>query len=187
MKRIKNYLLTVLLFLMITPVLGQYNNNLTVFHRILLYNDANELLIVKIKNTDIWVTPGLYQNKTQDIKKGLDSIVATYGVMQSEPILKGVFTLQRKTDSTASMSVRNLFVSHVQSYRPKVPDIIEEVKWVSPAEAAKMMSFPHISEMILQTSKYQQTLWGGAFTIVRSNGKTTSEMSVPFYSLGKQK
>ena len=33
------------------------------FNRMFIYNDSSEIMLVKIKGTELWVTPGLYQNK----------------------------------------------------------------------------------------------------------------------------
>ena len=59
------------------------------FHRLLLLNDKQELLVVKIKNTDFWVTPGLYATSDEPTEQKLHEQAAEYGLSLSELDLKG--------------------------------------------------------------------------------------------------
>ena len=54
----------------------------------LVLNKDKKLLVVKLKNHDLWVTPGLYQNSSQTIKQGIDSIASTYGIKISDMQLR---------------------------------------------------------------------------------------------------
>ena len=76
--------------------IAQVQNDISIFHRLLLFNSKDELMVVKIENTDFWVTPGLYQTKEQTIKNGLDSIASIYGIQIKNLKLKGTFILKRE-------------------------------------------------------------------------------------------
>ena len=57
-------------------------------------------MIVKIKNSDIWVTPGFYQDSVQFIKEGLIDIALTYGITVSPPQLKGIFSMRHDNEES---------------------------------------------------------------------------------------
>ncbi|PHV04072.1 hypothetical protein CSQ96_27910 [Janthinobacterium sp. BJB412] len=70
------------------------------FHRLLLLNEKNELMVVKIKNSNRWVTPGWYQDDRLTIAQGLDELAAGYGVKIATPKLRArrytqVLTVER--------------------------------------------------------------------------------------------
>jgi hypothetical protein len=50
-------------------------------------------MVVQIENTDLWVTPGLYQKDQLSIKAGIDEMASIYGNEIETLELKGVFIL----------------------------------------------------------------------------------------------
>ena len=58
---------------------AQKHGKVSTFHRLIINNSENEIMMVKIKNKDVWVTPGFYQDSVQFIKEGLHEIASTYG------------------------------------------------------------------------------------------------------------
>ena len=83
-------------------------------------------MVVKIENTAFWVTPGLYQNKENTIKNGLDNIAATYGIKTELPELKGVFLLKIDLNGVKSMSLRNVYTVKIKEGELKKPN---GIKW----------------------------------------------------------
>ena len=106
-----------ILLLLATSQLGfaQKNGNVSIFHRLIISNSNNEIMMVKIKNTDVWVTPGFYQDSVQFIKEGLHDIAATYGMKISNPKLKGAFSMRREIGEKREMLLRNIYHSNYLS------------------------------------------------------------------------
>ncbi len=154
------------------------------FHRLLIMNQSDELMIVKIKNSNVWVTPGLYQTHNQTIKEGLDSIASTYGITLTNMELKGVFTLQQK--ATGVMAIKNYFVTKVDGWGKYYPDILEEVRWLPLKEAYKLLSFPHINLFTKQVMAEPDVLWGGTVLKYKEGKENRGEIIEDFYSLSKK-
>lgn len=60
-------IIVVILIFLFHSVNAQVEKAIAIFHRLLILNSQNELMVVNIENTDFWVTPGLYQTKKQHI------------------------------------------------------------------------------------------------------------------------
>ena len=146
-------LFIVALILLFSSVRAQNDEEVKIFHRLVILNSDNELMVVKIENAEVWVTPGFYQTPDLTIKKGLIDLALAYGIEIDEPKLKGVFILKRELDNAYSTSLRNIFVGHSKSDSQKIPNGIEEVKWVTTEEAMQLITFPHISVMIQQINE----------------------------------
>ena len=56
-------IIVVILIFLFHSVNAQVEKDKAIFHRLLILNSQNELMVVNIENTDFWVTPGLYQTK----------------------------------------------------------------------------------------------------------------------------
>ncbi len=99
----------------------------------IIYNAENELMLVKIKDTDVWVTPGFYQDSTQFIKEGLHDIASTYGLKISNPELSGVFSIRREVEGGKEMLLRNIYrcdyLSGVVHFPENQSFEIGEIKW----------------------------------------------------------
>lgn len=148
------------------------------FHRLLLLNEKNELMVVKVKNSNRWVTPGWYQDDRLTITEGLDELAASYGVKIATPTLRGVFTLKG-----SQVSTRLIYTTKIKSGELKAPEIIEEIKWLPIPKAVEIITFPHISDQITQISKYPDVVWGGSQTMYQENGVYSSQVVEKFYPL----
>lgn len=176
----KKILFVLLIAFMSISVKAQ-ESKVTTFHRMLILNKENKLLLVKIKNKDIWVTPGLYQNSKQTIKQGIDSIASTYGITVFDVGLRGMYGL--KTPSENYYSTRNIFVMKTDAIDVLLPEIIEEVVWLDMNEAVKRISFPHINAFIKDVFMFPNAIRLGTIERITSNGKLITKVSEAFYSL----
>lgn len=176
----------VLLVLLITAMnftVKAQESKITTFHRMLILNKENKLLVVKIKNKDVWVTPGLYQNSKQSIKQGIDSIAATYKIKVFNVELRGVYGL--KNPSQHYYSTRHIFVMRTNSMDVFLPEIIEKALWLDVNEAVKKINIPHINDFIKDVFMYPNTIRYGTVERFESNGKLESKISEKFYSTKK--
>ncbi|NER16601.1 NUDIX hydrolase [Spongiivirga citrea] len=175
--------LSILLFSFFQYTSAQSVNEIQIFNRLIFQNSNNEILVVKIKNTDFWVTPGLYQNSEQTMRQGLDSIAMTYGIKIKELKLNGIFTLNRELNNKKSTSIRNIFTATYPGGKLKTPEIIEKTKWVEIDEALTIISFPHINLMLDKVMKEDNKVWGGSLLQFRDNGSWKSKITEEFYEL----
>ena len=178
----KKILLVLLIALMGISVNAQ-ESEVTTFHRMLILNKENKLLVVKIKNKDIWVTPGLYQNSKQTIKQGIDSIASTYGIKVFDVSLRGIYGLI--TPSKNYYSTRNIFVMKTDSIDVLLPEIIGEALWLDINEAVKRINFPHINDFIKDVFMFPSVIRYGTIERVEINGKRISKISEEFYGTKK--
>lgn len=148
------------------------------FHRLLIFNMKNELMIVRVKNSDRWVTPGWYQDDRLTIKEGLSELVASYGIKTTAPTLRGVFTLKANQIST-----RLIYSAKLDGGEIKAPDIIEEIRWLPVEKALDVITFPHIRTQIRQITEHPGTIWGGSQTMYQENGAYGSKIIENFYPL----
>ncbi|MBC6999955.1 hypothetical protein [Cytophaga sp. FL35] len=173
----------ILFIIVCHSVNAQVDNNIPIFHRLLLLNAQNELMVVKIENTDFWVTPGLYQSKEQTIKNGLDSIASTYGLKLKEIHLKGTFMLKRELNGASSTSLRNVYTAKVQKGMAKKHEGISEIKWLSVDEVMKTITFPHINLMVKQIMSKPNDIWGGTLLQFKENDLWRAKVLEEFYRL----
>jgi hypothetical protein len=177
----------IILLLIVLPQItnAQQSENVSIFNRLLILNAENELLVVKISNTDFWVTPGLYQNSHQSINVGLDSIAATYGVTLSNTELRGIFTLKRELNGKKSTSLRNVFVAQGIKTNENllIPKGIEKVKWLSIEEALAQMTFPHTNFMIEKIVQNPEVVWGGTLLQFKEGNEFKSKVLEEFHPM----
>lgn len=141
------------------------------------------MMVVKIENRDFWVTPGLYQTDKQTMKRGLDSIASTYGIQLKDLKLKGSFLLIRDLNGAKSTSLRNVFSAKVKNIQLKAPEGIENIKWLSPQDDIKKITFPHINAMIRQITKNPDQVWGGTLLQYKENDQWKTTLLEAFYEL----
>lgn len=173
----------ILLFVCLNLAYSQSNNELSVFHRLTLLNDQNELLVVKVKDAPFWVTPGLYLTSNQTIKQGLDSLAGTYGLTLKNPKLSGLFILKREINGKKSSSVRHVFTAEVKGGSIKLPQGIEQIKWLSPKEAFELITFPHISSMLEKTLEDPEHVWTGTLMQYREGQEWKGKILEEFYPI----
>ena len=164
-------------------VQAQTENEVSIFHRLLIFNQNKELLVLKIENTNFWVTPGLYQNEEQTLKKGLDSVASTFGLVIKDLELKGTFLLKRDINGKKSSSLRNVFIAKTENAVVLKPKGIQEVQWLSTSEAMDKINFPHINAMIRQITNYPTKIWGGTLLQFKENNEWKTKILEDFYEL----
>ena len=174
---------TLILFVLVQIVNAQIEKDIPIFHRLVILNSENELMVVKIENTDFWVTPGIYQTKELSIKKGLDSIALTYGIEIEDIKLNGVFILKREINGEKSTSVRNVYTAKSKESIMKKPNGIEEIKWLSVDKAMEQITFPHINAMIEKIMTKPNEVWSGTLLQYKENEDWKSKILEEFYSL----
>lgn len=177
---------TIVFFFMMSCIIIQVQSQNTissVFNRLLIFNSQNEMMVVKIENRDFWVTPGLYQTENQTLKRGLDSIASTYGIQLKDLKLKGSFLLVRDLNGTKSTSLRNVFTAKMETIHLKSPSGIENIQWLSPQDALKKITFPHINAMIQQITAKPNKVWGGTLVQHKENNQWKTIILGAFYEL----
>lgn len=171
----------VLIIAFISISVKAQESKITTFHRMLILNKENKVLVVKIKNKDFWVTPGLYQNSKQSIKQGIDSIAATYGIKVSEIVLRGIYGL--KNPSQNYFSTRNIFVMKTNATDLILPEIIGKVLWLDVSDAVKRINIPHINDFIIDVFKFPNNVRSGTIERFENNGKLESRIIEEFYTI----
>ncbi|MBI1751206.1 MAG: NUDIX hydrolase [Acidobacteria bacterium] len=156
----------------------------SIFHRLLIFNEKNELLVIKIKSAHRWVTPGWYQDDRQTIREGLDGEAAGYGVRIAPPVLHGVFTLKGPEHET---STRLIYTTSLKGGAFQAPGSVEDAKWLPVAKAMETLSFPHISAQIDHITKHPETVWGGAQLMTLENGVYGHKTLEAFYPIFDRK
>lgn len=173
--------LLVLMVLCAQSTVAQETAKPSTFHRLLVFNDNNEMMVVKVKNSNRWVTPGWYQDNRLTIKDGLNALAGSYGLTINTPTLRGVFTL--KTAQNNEISTRLVYSTKIAGGQIKAPEMIEEIRWLSADQAMKLITFPHINAQIEQLTKFPGTIWGGSQLMYQEDGVYKSETLEGFYPL----
>jgi hypothetical protein len=151
------------------------------FHRLIITNPNNQILVVKIKDTDFWVTPGVYQNGDASAK--LVESAQSYGLDIQNLELKGNFELINET--TGKQGKRLFYTASIAAFpqQNSMPDFITEVRWLSPFDAINLMTFPHISILLSQILTSPETVWTGTIKRFQLDGEYKAEMTGPFQPL----
>jgi len=175
------------LILVVQSLSAQTSSNVSIFNRLLIFNDKNELLVVRVKDSKEWLTPGFYQDDQKLLKEGLNQSAAAFGLTISEPVLQGVFVLKRRDEK--NLSYRNLFTAKTKDSVTKPPGVVDKIKWVKVGKANQLTSFPYMDSLIRQVTLYPDTIWGGSIASFTKDGKSSVEILEDFYPLfgGKKK
>jgi len=176
-----NKLLLMIICLFALPLFANENGKVSEFHRLLIFNDKNQLMVVKIKNTNFWVTPGLYNQNKKRTNDNLHKLAAEYGITVNQPSLRGVFVLKNKENNTDSN--RHFFNVKISGGEVTKPENIEKIKWLSINEAIQVITFPHINMLIKQIMTYPGVVWGGTILRYKENNKLKSKMVRNFFPL----
>lgn len=164
-------------------IFSQESNNVSIFHRLVIYNSQNEILLVNFKDTDIWVTPGFYQDSVQFIKEGLHRIASNYEVKITDPELRGVFSMRREFSKTTEMSIRNIYSCSVVSGEIKTPESRGDAKWFAIDEAIQTVTYKSIKLFLKQINDDPETIWGGSVNVIRKDGIRDYQILEEFYPL----
>jgi len=152
------------------------------FHRLIVLNDKDEILLVQIKDVGFWVTPGWYQDEKQNIQTGLKNLAEDYGLVITPPKLKGMFSL--KGQDNKIYSIRNVYVARAKAYQKTYPAIISDARWLPLEQATELMTFPHINFMLEQVINRPDKLWGGTIQRYKEKEAFKAKIVEPFYILG---
>lgn len=164
-----------------TSLYAQEAPKISTFHRLLIVNDNNEVMAVKIKNSERWVTPGWYQDDHSSIKTGLETLAGTYGLSITTPILRGVFTLKGPKEN--ELSTRLIYVVKIKGGKLKSPDSIGEIRWLNLQQVSDIITFPHISTQIRQIMLYPGQVWGGTQIMTQESGIYGVKIVEDFYPI----
>lgn len=173
-----------LLFVFLSLSLKAQENKMTTFQRMLILNDEEKMMVVKIKDKDFWVTPGLYQNTKQTIKEGIDSIAETYGLQVFDIAFRAMYGLSTPTKN--AYSTRNMFVMKVKTNHTKIPAILDKVEWLTIDEAMQRINIPHINFFIKDIFDNQNSIRFGTVEKQMIDGKLTPIIVEEFYSFKKE-
>ena len=176
---------SVLFVFFVQALSAQTSANVSIFNRLLIFNDKNEVLVVRVKDSKVWLTPGFYQDDKTLLKEGLNNSAAAFGLKISEPRLQGVFVLKRI--ESKNLSYRNMFVVKTKDAVSKKPDVVDKIKWVKIGKTNKITTFPHIDKIIRQVTFYPDTIWGGSLSSYREDGKPQAKILEDFYPLFSSK
>lgn len=180
----KKYFILWLTVLSLSPTLLA-DGKVSTFHRLVVFNASGELLVVRIKDTEFWVTPGFYQDEHTLIREGLKDLAETYGLTLSPISLRGVFTL--KNPARETLSTRMVYGAQLKGGSLVKPDTIDEVRWLPVEKATKLITFPHINAMIQQIARYPDTVWGGSLERSKEGEDYRVKLLEEFYPLVKLK
>ena len=175
------------LFVLLTVLLcapslyAQEDSTPSTFHRLLIFNDSNEMLVVKIKDRDLWVTPGWYQSQDSTIREGLKNLAESYALEIHNLQLRGVFIL--RMGSEQKISTRLIHSAKALNEDYKLPDGIDQVKWLPVDQALEVINLPHIQYQIKQITAYPETVWGGTQKMYWEGGVNKFEVAEDFYPL----
>ena len=174
-------LLTILLCLFSPLLFAGECEDITHFQRLLIFNAKDQLMVVKIKNTEFWVTPGVYSQANELNHHNLHVLAADFGLAISPPKLRGVFSLKNKNTDTDSK--RYFYNAQVNGGKIIKPDSIEEIKWLPLNEAMLIITFPHITMLLDQITTYPKVTWGGTILRYKQGNKLKSTMVKNFFPL----
>lgn len=156
-------------------------DKISTFHRLLVFNDNNELLLVKIKGPGFWVTPGWYQDGKTMLHEGLSKAADDYGLTITDTKLRGVFTLTNQRDN--SLSIRNFFTMKSTDKVTRMPKYIEEIKWLTVNEAKKFMNFPHINLLIDEVMNHPNHVRSGGVYRFKEDGEEKLKIVESFQNM----
>lgn len=179
-----NRILLLTISFLALPLFAQANEKVSEFHRLLIFNAKNQLMVAKIKDTDFWVTPGLYSQNKELTNENLHKLAAEYGLTITQPSLRGVFVLNNQKTNTDLN--RYFFNVQVTGGALKIPDNIEAIKWLPVNEAMKVITFPHINMLIKQIVDYPDVVWGGTVLRYKEENKLKSKMTKSFYPINRR-
>ncbi|MFT4536230.1 MAG: hypothetical protein ACI9P5_003606 [Saprospiraceae bacterium] len=169
------YIFILLLLVICQSSFAQKYGKISIFHRLVINNSENEVMVVNLKDTDVWETPGFYQDSVQFTKEGLHEIAMTYGMKISNPELSGMFSTRREIEDKREMLIRNIYHSNYLSgeihFPENQPFQIGEIKWLPIEEALSLISFESIRMFIKPTYDFPNVVWGGSIAAIREDDK----------------
>lgn len=153
-------------------------HNFTV-NRLLILNEKGEMLMVREKH--VWAPPSYVVEHRQYLKEGLDSLASAYGIQIADIRLRGQFSY--KYDYHPYATIRNFYTASYSAGAVKVPQGMDEVRWMPMQQAVDINSVISIKEIVRQIVKSQNTIWGGSFMVSHIGDDHPTKMVEPFYPL----
>lgn len=183
---LKTHIKTGLLALLGLPLMGlvfsiQAKEAPSEFYRLIAQNAASQILVVKIKGTDLWVTPGLYGEKDTFSLEAFDQLAAQYGLTISTPQLRGTFKLQNKEGE--HLSNRHFYVASVKSGTIALPENIELAEWLDIEQAYNVINIPHINILMKHVFDYPDEIWTASVMRHRDEKGFHAAVTEPFEPL----
>ena len=157
-------------------------HNFTV-KRLIIINENNEMLMCKEKY--VWATPSLVYNGRHYVKEALDSVANAYGVKIKDIQLRGQFSY--KYDYHPYATLRNYYVATYVNGELKVPENMDDAKWMPISEAIKKNTVTSIKEITKQIMDFPDAVWGASFMVSRTKGDHPTKMIESFYPLFSNK
>lgn len=129
------------------------------FYRLNVVNQNNELLVLKIKDRELWVTPGLYEAPTAFEIKQLENLAADYGLEVTAPKLTGQFMVSPAEGKP--FQTRWFYTAIAHNDVAKLPKFIDSYQWLALPEAVKRIqaNLPHLAFLLQQTQSYPDEVW----------------------------
>ncbi len=152
------------------------------FHRLLIFNEKNELLVVKIKDKPFWVTTGRYDKGELSAEEGLHLLAKNYGFEISKPRFVGKFDLLNDKEV---LSVRHFYTAKVKSGKLKLPKGIESGEWLSINESYNRVTFPHINLLTKHVLDNPDDVWAATVRRYKEGDQFKAEIIEPFYRLSE--
>ncbi|NVK21516.1 MAG: hypothetical protein HWD86_03280 [Kangiellaceae bacterium] len=150
------------------------------FHRLVVLDQEQKILVVKIKDTDFWVTPGLYSAIHDDsINEKLIKLAAEYDLTISQPILKGKFKLINGENTTN----RYFYTATKTNELLKLPSNIESIHWLPLNEAMNLITFPHINILLNKIITSDDAIWCASVKRYREKGQYKAKLVDDFKPL----
>jgi len=153
-------------------------HNFTV-QRLIVLNDKGEMLLSLDQH--VWVPLSFVYERSQYVKESLDSLANAYGVTIKDIELRGQFSY--KYDYHPHSTMRNFYVAKYAGGNAKVPEGLDEVKWVKVEDAIDLINVIAIREISQQIIEDPNVIWGGSFLVSRVGKDHPTRMVGTFYPL----
>ncbi len=150
-----------------------------IVNRVLIVNEQDEILMVM--EQDVWAAPSFLYNKRQFLKESIDSLANAYGVKIASPKLHGQFSF--KYDYEPYATIRNYYVARYLSGNIRIPEPMEEAKWVPSEQAIAMNTVTAIKQITRQIITYPNVVWGASFLVSHEGDTHPTKMVEDFYPL----
>ena len=151
--------------------------------RLIIVNEKNQMLMCR--EDYVWATPAVLYSKREFLKESLDNLASTYGIKITTPELRGYFSY--KYDYHPYSTLRSYYVARYVSGEIKIPDGMDEAKWVTIPEAIELNTVISIKQITKQIMNFPNTIWGGSFMVSRTEKGHPTKQVEAFYPLFSRK
>lgn len=153
--------------------------------RLIVLNDAGEILMEQEQFGQGWSPPSMYSNTRQSVKESMDSLAFSRGIKITKPELKAYPTY--KFAYHGQVSFRSYFVAQHLEGDLIIPKDLFAVKWMPIVEALSEIPVEAIRLITKQVLEFPKQMWGGSF-LISENGELHETMVLEeFYPLFGEK